>query len=89
MNQAEIDALLKQRAEEQTSKEQLEKLMAKFQFNQNLQPVAVCTDNPRVVWLHSERKCECVVCGIAASNYCVKNDKKVFACPSCFQKVNV
>lgn len=87
MNQQEIDAFLKKRNEEREQKETFDKLMGQFKesdFNQNLKSVAFWTDEqPQIVWLHSDRKCECSLCGIAANNYYIQNDKKVFACLSC------
>lgn len=90
MNQTEIDALLKQRGEEQKNKEQLDQLLGQLKesdFNQNLKSVAFWTAEQRIVWLHSDRKCECSLCGIAASNYYLKNHKKVFACTSCSLRI--
>ncbi len=86
MNENEIKEFLKQSNEKRRLKESVDDVMKQFKesdFNPNLKHVAFCSKEQGIVWLHSDRKCDCSVCGIAAENYRVCSGKKVFACTSC------
>jgi len=87
MNQQEIDAFLKQSNENRRRKEEFEELMKKHckdsDFNQDLKSVAFMAKEQGIMWYHSEKHCECSVCGISAADYRLLNGKKIFACKDC------